>query len=770
MIRQFLTALCLLGLLGGCGDAPRKMFGASANALAGEPMPEGSMRAADEKAEAPAAPPMAGAAPKPSPADGQAADADATLQPLRKMRMNTIQIIKGTSGEQSKAAPTRSWFPESFLFDPLLVTDAQGQATLDVPVPDRLTSWRILALAHSKQGSQAGATVSFLGTLPAYVDPVVPPFLIAGDAVRLPIQLVNTTASAVSLPLQVDAVGGLLSGANGKVTVPASGSRVEFAELHASAPGEISLHASFGDADAISRTIPVQPSGSPVSQLRGGTLAAARTLEISGAPDLLPGTAKVRLLVFPGALGVLRSELSSAGSRGGSASDAYALLLAGRAPQLLSALGDSADPEAIRNLSIVASQRVLRDARTPDVSVAAMLAEAGLAQPGNPVMQRLAERLVAQVAQSQRPDGTFEGGDGWTLQRLLVVTAECVQVVRQDAQTEQAKQRAQSVSLLASGAFERNLDRISDGYTAAAVLASGALPESLRPKLLAKVREAVKERPDGSRVLPVERHVVRFDGLAPSEIEATALAALALEGDAQAPWRADLGSALLGSYSPATGWGDGITNLVALRAVLALFKTPLPASVAITLTMDGKPLAQGELAGAKLRDTLALDAALADASGPHTFAVQATPAVPGLGFSLALTGYVPWKPEAMHGGLELQIQVAPEGRVGEPLTVELTANAPANTPVRIRQALPAGVQPETHSLDALIAAGTLSAYHAEPGVLVLEVPAQPANTPVHAVYRVIPTLAGTLHAQASTIEAVGRGDTYHLPPQAWAVR
>jgi hypothetical protein len=65
---------------------------------------------------------------------------------------------------------------------------------------------------------------------------------------------------------------------------------------------------------------------------------------------------------------------------------------------------------------------------------------------------------------------------------------------------------------------------------------------------------------------------------------------------------------------------------------------------------------------------------------------------------------------------------------------------------------------------------TITAYQAEPGAIVLEVPGRPANTPLHASYRVIPTLAGTLHAQASTIEAVNRaGVSYHLPPVAWAV-
>src|SRR6185437_5098124 len=100
----------------------------------------------------------------------------------------------------------------------------------------------------------------------------------------------------------------------------------------------------------------------------------------------------------------------------------------------------------------------------------------------------------------------------WTLQRLLVTTAQCVQVVGADTSSQQAKQRAAAVTLKAQGAFERNLEHITDGYTAAAVLASGAVPDSVKPKLRAKVRAGIVTRADGSRVLEVGKHVQRPDG------------------------------------------------------------------------------------------------------------------------------------------------------------------------------------------------------------------------------------------------------------------
>ncbi|MCX5742311.1 MAG: hypothetical protein NT062_07430 [Proteobacteria bacterium] len=259
----------------------------------------------------------------------------------------------GPGGGDGEAAVTRAWFPETFLWQPLVVTDDQGAATVPVRVPDRLTTWHVLALAHTRNGAQGGAVTSFLGTLPAYVDVVVPPFLIVGDQIRLPIQLVNTTATPIASALTVEAAHATLAPIGGARTIPAAGSLVEYATLTATSAGQIKLTARLGSTDAVIRTIDVLPAGKPVVTNRSGTLAAPRTLSITGPANSDPSTDRARLVVYPGALALLRSELGVSPNRPGVADHAYALLLAGRAPALLAALGDQADPDAIRNLTIL---------------------------------------------------------------------------------------------------------------------------------------------------------------------------------------------------------------------------------------------------------------------------------------------------------------------------------------------------------------------------------------------------------------------------------
>ena len=669
-------------------------------------------------------------------------------------------------GEDGAEGPTRSWFPETFLFDPLVVTDDSGTATVPVRVPDRLTTWRVLALAHSRTGEQAGATTSFLGTLPTYVDPIVPKRLVIGDKIRLPIQVVNTTGEAVQSKLSLAATNATLTGNPAAQTVPAQSSVVDYVELAADHAGVASVRVGLGSTDAVLRTIAVAPAGKPMTITRSGTLAAPRTLDIDGIANADAATDHVRLLAYPGALALLRKELAVSTDRAGVADDAYALLLAGRASALLQSLGDKADPEVIRNLSIVTAQRALRDARSLDVTSATLLADAALAHPNNPVLVRLGERAAEYLAKNQRPDGTFAGATGWTLQRVLVASAEATRAVAAAKDNAADRQRAMGVAAKAGGAFERNIEHVDDGFTAAAILASGAVSSDTAVRLKKVIKDHVKDASDGAKYIDVGDGVVRADGRIPSRALATALAVLALQGDKDAPV-ADLGATLLGSYDPDHGWGDGVDNLACMQAILMLFKDPMPANVKITLMMDGKPVVEGQLSAEAIRDVLVLDAPVPGLASKHEWKVVAEPAVPGLGYALSLQGYVPWDKETTNGGLELALPTTVTGTVGKPTEIAVNAIAPSGMPLHVVQALPAGVQLDRPSVQALVDAGTIARFETADGKLELWInPLSPGQT-FAAKYRVIPTLAGTIHAPASMIEA---GETvFHVPPSTWTI-
>lgn len=669
-------------------------------------------------------------------------------------------------------AATRSWFPETFLFAPSIVTDEQGRAQVKLTVPDRLTTWRVLALAHDRKGNQAGDLTRFLGTLPVYVDPVLPPFLTAGDRVLIPMQLVNTTDTDWSGHFEVRVGGAGDARSSGTVQIPAGGSTLVNLPVSVSRSGELLLSARLGTSDAIEKTIPVEPVGQRLEQVQGGTLAGPRTISLDGPRDMDESSAQLRLVVFPGALSVLRRELERAGASDGSAAgDAHALLLAGTAPALLSGLGETADADrtdSLRTLSLQAAQRVIRHARAPDSELAATLLPAVAAHPDNPVLARMATRLADQLAAQQRPDGTFQGG-GTTAQRMLVGTAEAVAAVA-SAQDEGAATRNARVRLSASAAFERNQGLIQDPYTAAAVLVSGAAGAELSEALRARVREAIVQQPDGGRVLPVPEQVQRGDGRVPSLAETTALAALALADDPQSKdIVADLAGSLLGMWRPSSGWGEGRANLLCTRAVTALLRDPLPDSIELVLERDGVEVRRGSLSGERRTELLVLDVPGVEARGSHDWTVRAEPAFPGLGFSLSLITHVPWPEPPAGQGVQSRVILPERITVGRRVALGLELAAPAQTAMEVELALPAGVQVDGPSLDALRDEGRIQTWEDEDGLLRLSIPPQEA-TRWTADLGLIPTVAGTLNADALRVRLTARPDlVFASPSPTWVV-
>lgn len=700
---------------------------------------------------------------------------------------------EAASRERADAPATRAWFPESFLFAPQVVTDPRGAATVSVRVPDRLTTWRVLALAHDKQGGTAGAIHTFDSRLPLSVEAVVPAHLTSGDVIRLPIQVTNATREAVPARLMVDVEGATLLAAPDVVEVPASGSAVAWCTVQAEASGEARMRVrleSEKGRDAFIQVFSVQPSGRQVEQSRTGTLAAARRLDLIGPADLDPDSARARLVVHPGALAVLRSELATASGRDGLDETAYALTLGTAGAGLLETLGlvptttgptgpEREAGEALTRLRSRAGQRAMRAARSPGLLVALRLAEPALATPDNEAVHRLGQRLARSLVQAQRPDGSYVLTAGrQTTQRMVVTTAAAAEVATRLAAVEglppaaaaRMDREAALVRVRAAGVFERNAAVVTDPYSAAAMLASGSLEGDAAEAAQQRIEAALQLEADGSRVLPVPAGVVGMDGSPPSQAEATAIAAIAL-AERRPNLAADLGAAVLGSWRPGLGWGDGAADLRGLQAVLALFREPLPAEVAITISRDGKEIARRTLRDAALRDLSVLEVPVEDAAGLHSWTVAAEPPVPGLGFAFTLASWVPWTEASGPSGLELGLVLPQTLTVGQPTTVEVAASAPAGDALTMTMPLPPGIVPETPGFDALVSNGVLSSWRADDrGVTLIAPPLRPGQ-PLRVHLPLVPTIAGRFHPAPATLRTARSPDApARSIPTPWVVR
>ncbi|WP_420631052.1 Ig-like domain-containing protein [Candidatus Leptofilum sp.] len=126
--------------------------------------------------------------------------------------------------EEDEDGGVRQDFPDTAFWQANLTTDANGQATVEIPLPDNLTTWRLSSKAVTPETLVGQNSVDIITTLPLLVRSVTPRFFTAGDVVELGAVVNNNTGDALETTVTLQATGVTLSGPETHtVTVPANG-------------------------------------------------------------------------------------------------------------------------------------------------------------------------------------------------------------------------------------------------------------------------------------------------------------------------------------------------------------------------------------------------------------------------------------------------------------------------------------------------------------------------------------------------------------------
>lgn len=160
----------------------------------------------------------------------------------------------------------RTNFTPLAVFEPSVVTDADGTAAVDVTVPDNLTRYRVLVVAVDGVDRFGSAEATLTAGLPLTVRPTAPRFLHFGDTFTLPVIVQNTGSAerSVEVVLQtdnLDVTGTAGANRTGRQVLVPAGDRVEVHfDLSASEVGTGRLRVAVvggEDADAATVDLPV---------------------------------------------------------------------------------------------------------------------------------------------------------------------------------------------------------------------------------------------------------------------------------------------------------------------------------------------------------------------------------------------------------------------------------------------------------------------------------------------------------------------------------
>ena len=115
-------------------------------------------------------------------------------------------------------------FPDTAFWRASVQTDANGRASVDVPLPDSLTTWRLSSKAVTADSLVGQASVDVVVSLPLLIRPQTPRFFTAGDVVQLGAIVNNNTAEPIEATVSLAATGLTLTDPIPQsVTVPANG-------------------------------------------------------------------------------------------------------------------------------------------------------------------------------------------------------------------------------------------------------------------------------------------------------------------------------------------------------------------------------------------------------------------------------------------------------------------------------------------------------------------------------------------------------------------
>lgn len=209
-----------------------------------------------------------------------------------------------TAGEPPRL---RQYFPETMLWLPDEVTDANGALRLEFPVADSITTWRVTALASSQDGRLGSATGGLRVFQDFFIDLDLPGSLTVGDEIAVPVGVFNylPEAQTVRLEVQQERWFELLDEPVKTLEIASNDITVVYFRIKAldfgSQPFQVTAYGSRM-SDAIRKDVRVFPDGKElrftVSDKLDPTMPVQETVQIPA--DAIPGTQKLIVKIYPG--------------------------------------------------------------------------------------------------------------------------------------------------------------------------------------------------------------------------------------------------------------------------------------------------------------------------------------------------------------------------------------------------------------------------------------------------------------------------------------
>ncbi|MBN2494307.1 MAG: hypothetical protein JXR96_06950 [Deltaproteobacteria bacterium] len=207
-----------------------------------------------------------------------------------------------STGEKPRV---RSYFPETLLFEPAVITDSSGRAVVEMPLADSITTWRMTSLANSVDGRIGSRADGVLVFQDFFVDVDFPATLTRGDQVSVPVAVYNylDVPQTISLQVDPDSWYTLQDAGTKSISLDESSVGVVYFTLQADEVGWHGLTVyGYGSeqSDAVRRTVEIVPDGKEFRLAQSDRLEGTITRTLHIPEEAIDGASRVFVKVYPG--------------------------------------------------------------------------------------------------------------------------------------------------------------------------------------------------------------------------------------------------------------------------------------------------------------------------------------------------------------------------------------------------------------------------------------------------------------------------------------
>ncbi|OJJ23519.1 hypothetical protein BKI52_03915 [marine bacterium AO1-C] len=237
---------------------------------------------------------------------------------LRQMTYSSVRIYRPKEYKTNEQSPeVRNDFRNTIYWNPEVVTNENGKATLTFWNNDALTTFRIIAEGVGANGNLGRTEQTYFTKLPFELTAKVPPYFSVNDVLKLPVYLTNNTGEEIRGELQVTIPGAIkLKAATQTISIAPQSTKTVYVEgtvlRTLAAKEDKQLAIKFKNArysESFAQDIEIFSKGFPRADAYSGN-KQSNEFKVS-IPEMVDSTLKVELVAYPNILGDLMESIAA---------------------------------------------------------------------------------------------------------------------------------------------------------------------------------------------------------------------------------------------------------------------------------------------------------------------------------------------------------------------------------------------------------------------------------------------------------------------------